>query len=120
MLPNLELHRGSSMEFSSGTMVRFRKRWEEGLEEEVERRVKRENTQATNTSAHAWMIWNDTQARLEPRVTYERLYDNTSKRRASCSMVRRCHVRVSHGAHAISRNVLKVVEVVREDVRSFP
>ena len=27
MLPKLELHRGSSMEFSSGTMVGFRKRW---------------------------------------------------------------------------------------------
>ena len=34
--------------------------------------------------------------------------------------VRSCHVRVSHGAHAIGRNVLKVVEVVRENVRSFP
>ena len=73
-----------------------------------------------NTSAHAWMIWNDTQARLEPQVTYECMYDNTSKRRASCSVVRSCHVRVGHGAHAISRNVLKVVEVVREDVRSLP
>ena len=49
---------------------------------------------------------------------YERVYDNTSKRRASCSVVRSCHVRVSHGAHAISRNVLKVVEVVREVVRN--
>ena len=67
------------------------------------------------------MTWNDTQARLEPQVTtYERMYDNTSKRRASCSVVRSCHVRVSHGAHAKSRNVLKVVEVVREDVRSLP
>ena len=53
-------------------------------------------------------------------MTYERMYDNTSKRRASCSVVRSCHVRVSHGAHAIGRKVLKVVEVVREDVRSFP
>ena len=38
---------------------------EEGLEEEVERRVKRALKQP-NTSAHAWMIWNDTQTRLEP------------------------------------------------------
>ena len=53
-------------------------------------------------------------------MTYERMYDNTSKRSASCSVVRSCHVRVSHGVHAIGRNVLKVVEVVREDVRSFP
>ena len=51
---------------------------------------------------------------------YERMYDYTSKRRASCSVVRSCHVRVGHGAHAIVRNVLKVVEVVREDVRSLP
>ena len=48
------------------------------------------------------------------------MYDNTSQRRASCSVVRSCHVRVGHGAHAISRNVLKIVEVVREDVRSLP
>ena len=35
---------------------------EEGLEEEVERRVKRENTlKQPDTSAHAWMTWNDTQ-----------------------------------------------------------
>ena len=47
---------------------------EEGLEEEVERRVKRERTlKQPNTSAHAWMIWNDTQARLEPNVTYEHI-----------------------------------------------
>ena len=51
---------------------------------------------------------------------YERMYDYTSKRRASCSVVRSCHVRVGHGAHAFVRNVLKVVEVVREDVRSLP
>ena len=62
----------------------------------------------------------DTQTRLEPQVTYERMYDNTSKRRASCSVVRRCHVRVGHGAHVIGHSVLKIVEVVREDVRSFP
>ena len=51
---------------------------------------------------------------------YERVYDYTFKRRASCSVVRSCHVRVGHGAHAIVRNVLKVVQVVREDVRSLP
>ena len=44
MLPKLELHRGFSMEFSSGTMAGFRKRWKKGLEEEVERRGE-ENTQ---------------------------------------------------------------------------
>ena len=67
------------------------------------------------------MIWNDTQARLEPKVTYERMYDNTSKRRASCSvgaqLSRPCEVMA---LMQLGRNVLKVVEVVREDVRSFP
>ena len=53
-------------------------------------------------------------------MTYERMYDNTSKRRASCSVVRSCHVRVSHDAHVIGHNVLKIVEVVREDVRNVP
>ena len=48
------------------------------------------------------------------------MYDNTSKRRASCSVVRSCHVRVSQGAHVIGHSLLKVVEVVREDVRSVP
>ena len=33
---------------------------EEELEEEVERRVKREHSSNQDTSAHAWMIWNDT------------------------------------------------------------
>ena len=51
---------------------------------------------------------------------YELVYDYTSKRRASCSVVRSCHVRVGHGAHVIGHNVLKVVQVVREDVRSLP
>ena len=31
MLPKLELHRGSSMEFSSGTRVDIRKRWKKDL-----------------------------------------------------------------------------------------
>ena len=67
------------------------------------------------------MTWNDTQGETwATSAMYERVYDNTSKRRASCSVVRSCHVRVGHGAHAIIRNVLKVVQVVREDVRSLP
>ena len=71
MLPKLELHRGSSMDFSSGTMAGFRK-VEEGIEEEIERRVKREHSR---TSAHAdTMDGNeDTQTRLEPHVTYEHI-----------------------------------------------
>ena len=34
---------------------------EEELEEEVERRVRRGPLKEQDTSAHAWMIWNDTQ-----------------------------------------------------------
>ena len=33
----------------------------EELEEEIERRVKRRPLKQPNTSAHAWMTWNDTQ-----------------------------------------------------------
>ena len=35
MLPKLELHRGSSMKFSSGTTEGIRKRWKKGLGQEV-------------------------------------------------------------------------------------
>ena len=93
---------------------------EEGLEDEVERHEEEENTQEQVRMPMTMDGNEDTQTRLEPHVTCERMYDNTSKRRASCSVVRSYHVRVGHGAHAISRNVLKVVEVVREGVRSFP
>ena len=61
MLPKLELHRGSFMEFSSGTRLDISKRWKKELEEEVERRVRGEHSRQPNTSAHAWMTWNDTQ-----------------------------------------------------------
>ena len=45
MHPKLELHRGSSMEFSSGTRQgKDQEEVEEGLEEEVERRVEREHS----------------------------------------------------------------------------
>ena len=40
-----------------------------------------------------------------------------ARRAQNCAMFR---VSVHCGVHAIVRNVLKVVEVVREDVRSFP
>ena len=93
---------------------------EERLEDEVERHKEGEYTQEQVRMPMTMDGNEDTQTRLEPNVTYERMYDNTSKRRASCSVVRSCDVRVGHGAHAKSRNVLKVVEVVREDVRSFP
>ena len=45
MLPKLELHRGSSMEFSSGHHGRNQEEVEEGLEDEVERHKEEENTQ---------------------------------------------------------------------------
>ena len=54
-------HKGSSMEISSGTRGRHQEEVEEELEEEVERRVERRTLKQPNTSAHAWMIWNDTQ-----------------------------------------------------------
>ena len=50
MLPKLELHRGSSMEFSSSTMAGFREEVEEGLEDEVERHKEEGHSR---TSAHA-------------------------------------------------------------------
>ena len=93
---------------------------EEGLEDEVERHEEEDNTQEQVRMPMTMDGNEDTQTRLEPSVTYERMYDNTSKRPTSCSVVRSCHVRVSHGAHAISHNVLKIVQVVREDVRSVP
>ena len=93
---------------------------EEGLEDEVERHKEEDNTQEQVRMPMTMDGNEDTQTRLEPKVTYEHMYDNTSKRRESCSMVRNCHVRVSHGAHVIGHSVLKVVEVVREDVRIVP
>ena len=60
-------------------------------------------------------------ARLEPKVRCMNACTTTHLNAAHrAQMVRSCHVRVGHGAHAISRNVLKVVEVVREDIRSVP
>ena len=68
MLPKLESHRGSSMEFSSGTRVDIRKRWEEELEEEVERRVERKHSSnQTQVRMHGWRGMTH-RARLEPQV----------------------------------------------------
>ena len=52
-------------------------------------------------------------ARLEPQVRCM----NTC---ASTDGARRVRVSVHCGVHAIVRNVLRVVQVVREDVRSLP
>ena len=78
---------------------------EEGLENKVERHEEEENTQEQVRMPMTMDGNEDTQTRLEPNVMYERMYDTTSKRRASCSVVHNYHVRVGHGAHAISRNV---------------
>ena len=42
------------------------------------------------------------------------------QRCAACSELRIVHVSMLCGVHAIVRNVLNVVQVVRVDVRSFP
>ena len=94
---------------------------EEGLENEVERHEEEENNTQEQVRMPMTMDGNeDTQTRLEPHVTYERMCDNTSKRRASCSELRSVHVSVHCGVHAIGHNVLKVVEIVREGVRIIP
>ena len=43
-----------------------------------------------------------------------------NRRCAACSELRIVHVSVLCGVRAIVRNVLQVVHVVREDVRSLP
>ena len=42
------------------------------------------------------------------------------KRCAVCSELCNVRVTVHCGVHAIVHNALKVVEIVREDIRSFP
>ena len=61
MLPKLELHKGIFHGILVRHQCKHQEEVEEGLEEEVERRVKREHSNNQNTSAHAWMTWNDTQ-----------------------------------------------------------
>ena len=51
-------------------------------------------------------------------VTYEHMC--IYRRCAACSELRRVRVSVHCGVHAIGHSVLKVVEVVREDIRSVP
>ena len=59
-------------------------------------------------------------ARLEPQVrcmnACTTTHLNAAHRAQWCAVVTSVW---GHGAHAIVRNVLKVVQVVREDVRSF-
>ena len=43
-----------------------------------------------------------------------------NRRCAACSELRIVHISVLCGVRAIVRNVLQVVHVVREDVRSLP
>ena len=51
MLPKLELHRGSSMENSSGAELDIRLELEEEQDEEVERRVRRDAQRTTHRCA---------------------------------------------------------------------
>ena len=51
-------------------------------------------------------------------MTYEHMC--IYRRCAACSELRIVHVNVLCGVHAIGHSALKVVEVVREDVRSVP
>ena len=69
MLPKLELHKGSSMEFSSSTMAGIRKRVEEGLDNKVEKHEEEDNTQEQVRMPMTMDGNEDTQTRLEPHVT---------------------------------------------------
>ena len=65
------------------------------------------------------MTWNDTQGEtLSHKCDVWTLCIN--RRCAACSELRIVHVSVLCGVRAIVRNVLQVVHVVREDVRSLP
>ena len=65
------------------------------------------------------MIWNDTQGETgATSAMYEHMC--IYRRCAACSELRNVRVSVHCGVHAIVRNVLKHVQVVREDVRSLP
>ena len=57
------------MEISSGTMARVRKRWKKRLEDEVERHKEEENTQEQVRMPMTMDGNEDTQTRLEPKVT---------------------------------------------------
>ena len=52
MLPKLELHRGSSMEFSSGTMAGIRKRWKKDLRRSRETEGRRRSN--NHVHMHGW------------------------------------------------------------------
>ena len=54
-------------------------------------------------------------------MTYERMDDNTSKRRAHraqwCVVSFVC---VSHGVHVVGHSCLRIVEIVHEDIHNVP
>ena len=65
------------------------------------------------------MTWNDTQGETwATSAMYEHMC--IYRRCAACSELRNVRVSVRCGVHAIVRNVLKIVEVVREDARIVP
>ena len=53
-------------------------------------------------------------------MTYERMYDNTSKRRAHRAQWCVVITSVSHGVHAIGHSGLRIVEIVHEVVHNVP
>ena len=61
MLPKLESHRGSSMEISSGTRVDIRKSLKRNTGGRSRETGEERPLKQPDTSAHAWMTWNDTQ-----------------------------------------------------------
>ena len=92
---------------------------EEGLEEEVERRGE-ENTQEQVRMPMTMDGNEDTQTRLEPHVTVYASVQCISKRCAAGSELRSVHVSVHCDVHAIGHSALRIVEVVREDIRIVP
>ena len=115
MLPKLESHRGSSMEFSSGTRV------------DTGRAGRGTGGRSRETGEEKPLKTPDTSACMDDMVTHRaRLATSASehmcinRRCAACSELRNVRVNVHCGVHAIVRNVLKHVQVVREDVRSLP
>ena len=92
---------------------------EEGLEEEVERRGE-ENTQEQVRMPMTMDGNEDTQMRLEPMLRCEHMSAMHLKTVRSVLRTTQCSRSVHCDVHAIGHNALRIVEVVREDIRSVP
>ena len=98
---------------------RIQEEVEEGLEEEVERRVKRT---LKNKCACRWP-WMETKTHRRDLSHMWRMNTYVQciyRRCAACSELRCVHVSVQCDVHAIGHSALRIVEVVREDIRSVP